>query len=224
MRILIIEDDLQITENLKEILSHSNYLVSSAFNGEEGLYLAETEGFDLLLLDWILPDLTGIEVCKILREKQVTIPILMLTSKSRVEDKVEGLSTGADDYLTKPFIAEELIARVQALIRRKNGVSASPILSIADLEIDLNLCRVAREGRVLNLSPKEYSLLEYLALNQGRVISRVEILEHVWGEEIDPFSNTIDVHIRYLRKKVDDGYGRELIKTIKGKGYLLCTD
>lgn len=224
MRILIVEDDLQISNNIKEILSLNNYLTDCVFDGESALYKIETEEYDVIILDWMLPKITGIEICKRVRDKGFSVPILILTAKSLIEDKVNGLNSGADDYLTKPFISEELVARLKSLIRRKNGASSSPVITISDLQIDTNLCRVQRRGKVINLTPKEYSLLEYLILNKGKVLGRMEILEHVWGESIDPFSNTIDVHIRYLRKKIDLKNRKKLIITVKGKGYIACID
>ena len=222
MRILVIEDEKRIAQNIKYIFYPLNYVVDLAFTGEDGLFKAESEDCDLIILDWMLSDISGIEICKILRKKNITTPILMLTAKSQLDDKVEGLEVGADDYLTKPFAIAELIARAKALIRRKSGGTQSPVITVADLTINTNTCIVKRKNKLIELAPKEYALLEFLAVNKGKVINRTELLNHVWGEEIDPMSNTIDVHIRYLRVKIDDPFKIKLLKTVKNKGYMLC--
>lgn len=224
MHVLIVEDDQIIAGNIQKMIKAAGDTSTVALSAEEGLYQTEVESFDVIILDWRLPDQEGIEVCKILRDKKNATPIIMLTAKSQVEDKIEGLTTGADDYLTKPFVMKELLARLKALVRRGAGVTPSPIIEIADLVINTNTHEVTRAGRPIILAPREYTLLEYLALHLGEAIERDKLLHHVWGEDIDPFSNTIDVHIRYLRKKIDDAFSKKLIKTVKNKGYLLCKD
>lgn len=224
MRILIIEDDSRTLENLVKILKKQTFAIDQATNGQKGLDKAFAEDYDLILLDWMLPDLSGIEVCRQLRLEGKTTSILMLTAKSQLEDKLEGLNTGCDDYLTKPFAMEELLARIRALLRRRGHIAPTPLIEICDLKIDTISCRVWRKKQMIELSPKEYALLEYLARFKGQAINRIELLSHVWDENTDLFSNTVDVHIRYLRKKIDQGFKRKLIQTIKGRGYSLCTD
>ncbi|MFA6532976.1 MAG: response regulator transcription factor [Patescibacteria group bacterium] len=223
MHILLIEDDIRIAANIKKFLIKESFLVTHVDNGEDALFQAETETYDVIILDWMLPDKDGPTICKSIRLKQNTTPILMLTAKSQVEDTVEGLTSGADDYLTKPFSFEELLARIKALIRRKSGTTQSAIISVNDLVIDTNLNTVKRSNKIISLSPREYSLLEYLAVHKNKTIDRITLLHHVWGEDIDPLSNTIDVHIRYLRKKIDDNFKKKLIRTVKNKGYILCS-
>ncbi|MBI5123056.1 response regulator transcription factor, partial [Candidatus Roizmanbacteria bacterium] len=154
--------------------------------------------------------------------KKNTTPVIMLTAKSQLENKIEGLNVGADDYLTKPFEGKELLARIKALIRRQSGKTQSPLIKINRLEINTNTTAVKLNGNIISLAPKEYALLEYLAVNNGKVIDRMTLLHHVWGEDIDEFSNTVDVHIRYLRQKIDDDQVKKLIRTVKNKGYMLC--
>lgn len=224
MHVLIIEDDARIARNIKKMLESSDILATVAPDAEKGIYYSKSETYDVVILDWMLPDKEGIEVCRLIRSHNNTTPIIMLTAKSQLEDKIEGLSTGADDYLTKPFAMEELLARVNALIRRGGRESASPLIQIADLTINTNTREAERGGREIVLAPREYTLLEYMARNKGLAIERIALLHHVWGEDVDLFSNTVDVHIRYLRKKIDDGFSKKLIRTIKNKGYMLCED
>jgi DNA-binding response OmpR family regulator len=224
MRILIVEDDLKIAQTIGEMLRISHYVVEVANNAQEGAFKAETEDYDLIILDWMLPDQDGVTLCQALRAKKITIPILMLTAKSQLEDKVEGLEKGADDYLTKPFAMAELRARVRALIRRKTGASQSPIITIGDLEINTNTIQVKRQGNTVALTPKEYDLLEYLARNINKTVGREELLAHLWDANGDYFSNIVDVQVRYLRKKIDEPFKTKLIKTVKNKGYMLCNN
>lgn len=220
MKILLIEDDQETALTLKSELS-SLYIVEYSLYGEEGEMLALNGNYDLIILDYILPDTNGITVCKNLRASKILTPILMLTAKDTVEDKVSALNAGADDYLTKPFSLDEFNARVKALIRRSVQAVSNNTLQIGELSLDLNR-KVARRGRrLIRLSKKEFYLLEYLARNVGRIISREMILSHVWESENEPLTNTIDVHIRNLRRQVDDAYERKLIKTIYGLGYRL---
>lgn len=222
MRILIVEDDIQIAHNLKKILEGHLYVVDWEKTGEGASFKAETQDYDLIILDWMLPDIEGIQVCSNLRKKLIQTPILMLTAKVQVENIVSGLESGADDYLTKPFSMDVLLARIKVLIRRKINSPIAPIITMGDLSLDTNKRIVMMKKDFIELAPKEYVLLEYLVMHKCKAIDRMEIMEHVWGETIDEFSNTVDVHIRYLRKKIDEPYGTNLIKTIKNKGYLIC--
>jgi DNA-binding response OmpR family regulator len=222
MRILIVEDDTQIAQNLKKILSSHLYIVDWEKTGEGALYQVEIQTYDLIILDWMLPDIDGVSVCKNLRKKSVQTPILMLTAKTQVENIVTGLESGADDYITKPFSMDVLLARIKVLIRRINSNSLAPLITMGDLTLDTNKHTVMRGSEYIELAPKEYVLLEYLIMHKCKAIDRMEIMEHVWGETIDEFSNTVDVHIRYLRKKIDEPYGTNLIKTVKNKGYMIC--
>lgn len=222
MRILIIEDDKRIASNVAAFLKNAGYQTAIAENGEDGLFEAEEGSYDAVILDWMLPDRGGVEVCLELRKNKKPVPVLMLTAKSQVEDKVEGLNAGADDYLTKPFSSQELLARVKSLIRRASNTPGMPVIRVDDLSIDTNTTVVTKKGKVVNLTPKEYDLLVYLASKKGEIVDRMTLLENVWGEEIDPLSNTIDVHIRYLRRKIETGNGKKLIVTVKNKGYMLC--
>lgn len=221
MRILVVEDDKRIADNLEKILKSRSFAVDTAYNGNIGLEKALDECYDLLILDWMLPDIEGIDIAKKLREEKINTPILILTAKSQLEDKIEGLNIGADDYLTKPFEMGELLARISAILRRKGTASGLPEIKIGDLVINTNTCAVWRGEKRIELSPKEYALLEYLAKFNGKVVERIELLTHVWDENADLFSNTVDVHIRYLRKKIDRGFKKKLIRTVKGKGYAI---
>lgn len=224
MRILIVEDEQRIAENIKTMLIQDHYVVDLAFDAQTGLQKALGEDYDLIILDWMLRAQSGLDICRTLRRADVATPILMLTARSQLDDKLSGLDSGADDYLTKPFAMPELMARVRALLRRPAVAQANPILVIADLSIDTNTQVVNRGGDSIALSPREYALLEYLARHKNQVIDRLQLLSHVWDAQTDAFSNTVDVHIRYLRKKIDDPHHRKLIKTVKGKGYMLCDD
>jgi len=222
MRILIVEDDNQIARNLKSMLESYLYVVEHVSRGEDALFQTETSNYDLIILDWLLPDREGIEICKTIRSKSIQTPILILTAKVQVENIVTGLESGADDYLTKPFSMDVLLARVKVLMRRKN-TPLPPLLKVGKLSLNTNTRIVKWENTFVNLAPKEYVLLEYLVINKCKALDRMEIMEHVWGETIDEFSNTVDVHIRYLRKKIDEPFKVHLIKTIKNKGYMICT-
>jgi heavy metal response regulator len=220
MRILLIEDEKKIAGFIKRGLMEEKYVVDTAFDGEQGLYLAEVNPYDLIILDIMLPLKDGISVCEELRGKHIDIPVLMLTAKNEVNDKVRGLNCGADDYLTKPFAFAEFLARVRALIRRKTG-NKSTVLKAADLQLDQLTHRVTRAGKEIELTTKEYMLLEYLMLNANTVVTRTMISEHVWHEDFDSFTNVIDVYINYIRKKIDRDFTKKLIHTIRGTGYIL---
>lgn len=224
MHILIIEDDARLARNIQKLLERNNFTSTAVGTGEKGMLLAETESYDALILDRMLSDIEGMALCAKLRQRGNSTPVIMLTAKSQIEDKVEGLTTGADDYLTKPFRFEELLARLYALIRRGTGRTLSSIIQISDLEINTAKHEVSRRNAIIQLAPREYCLLEYLAIHKGEAVDRLKLLHHVWGEEIDPLSNTVDVHIRYLRRKIDDKFSKKLIKTVKGKGYMICED
>ncbi len=219
MRILIVEDEKKIAEFMKRGLKEEGYAVDVAYDGEEGQFLARTNTYDLIILDLMLPKLDGISLCKGLRKEGLAVPVIMVTAKDAVEDKVAGLDSGADDYITKPFAFEELLARIRALLRKK-GVPATTLL-VDELTLDLVTHKVTRRGAEIILTAKEYALLEYMMRNAGKVITRTMISEHVWDTDFDTFTNVIDVYINYLRKKIDAGNSKKLIQTVRGRGYML---
>lgn len=220
MRILIVEDEKAIANNLKRGLSEEGYSADAAYDGEEGGFLAETEPYDLLILDIMVPKVDGLTLLKNIRKKGIKVPVLMLTAKDAISDKIRGLDTGADDYITKPFDFEELLARVRALLRRKGEVK-SALITIGDLEIDTAGHQVRRGGKEVQLSAREYALLEYLAYNKGKVVTRTSISEHIYEYDFDLDSNIIDVYINFLRNKIDKGFDKKLIHTVRGAGYIL---
>jgi heavy metal response regulator len=219
MRILLVEDEKNVAAFIKKGLEEEYYAVDVAEDGAEGFLMATSNEYDLMILDIMLPGLNGIELCKRLREKGLKAPILMLTAIDSVNSKVEGLESGADDYLTKPFAFSELLARIKALLRRTSDSISE--LSLENLRMDLLSRRVFREDREVMLTPKEFSLLEYLLRNKGRVLSRTQIIENIWGYTFDPNSNVVDVHIKFLREKIDAGFEKKLIYTVRGAGYIL---
>ncbi|MBA4251564.1 MAG: DNA-binding response regulator [Chlorobiaceae bacterium] len=220
MKILLIEDEKKVSAFIKKGLEGEYYTVDTAFNGKDGLEIALKFNFDLIILDVMLPFLDGITVTKEIRKAKVTTPILLLTVKNSVKDKVEGLDAGADDYLTKPFAFEELIARVRALFRRKENIP-SPTLSIADLIVDQQQHKVKRGEKEIILTPKEYAILEYLLINKNNVVSRTKLVEHVYAYNFDTGTNVIDVYINKLRNKIDFESDSPLIHTIRGVGYTI---
>jgi heavy metal response regulator len=220
MRILIVEDDPNLAGFVQNGLREERYAVDLAQDGEEGLFMASTTPYDLVILDVMLPKLDGFTVCRRLRVAGNITPILLLTARGTVEDRVTGLDMGADDYLSKPFAFTELLARVRALIRRK-GNDHAPRLMVADLEVDPIAHRVWRAGREITLTSKEYALLDYLLRNPNRVLTRTAIIEHVWDIHYDGMTNIVDVHIRALRAKVDREFTTQLIHTVRGVGYVL---
>jgi len=220
MRILVVEDEKRIADFVARGLKEEHYAVDIAYDGEQGLYLAEINPYDLMILDIMLPKIEGVEMCRHLRSKKINTPILMLTARAAVKDKVTGLNAGADDYLTKPFSFEELLARVKVLLRRTTANKTS-VLKIADLELNQLSHEVKRAGKAIVLTAKEFALLEYFMVHTSQVISRSMISEHVWNEQFDSMSNVIDVHVRNLRNKVDDGFKKKLIHTLRGSGYVL---
>ena len=219
MRLLLVEDEKNVASFIKRGLEEESYTVDIAEGGPEGFSMATSHLYDLAIVDIMLPGFNGIELCKRLREKGIKLPILLLTAIDSVESKVEGLESGADDYLTKPFAFSELLARVKALLRRSSDTAGE--LSMDDLRIDLIARRVFRGNREITLTPKEFSLLEYFLRNKGNVLSRTEIIENVWGYNFDPTTNIVDVHIKFLREKVDTGFHKKLIHTVRGAGYVL---
>jgi heavy metal response regulator len=220
MRILLVEDDSSVSGFIVRGLREERYAVDIATDGEMGLAMAETTLYDIIILDVMLPKLNGIDVCRRLRAQRQTTPILLLTARDAIADRVTGLDTGADDYLTKPFAFAELLARIRALLRRG---SSQPILhmKIADLELDPVSHRVWRAGQDIVLTNKEYSLLEYLMRNTGRVLTRTAITEHVWDIHYESVTNIVDVHIKTLRSKMDRDFSPQLIHTVRGVGYVL---
>ncbi len=220
MRILVVEDERTLANLIKEGLEEENFSVDVAYDGEEGLFLAENEPYDAIILDIMLPKVDGIEILKRVRAKGIKTPVLMLTAKSSIEDKVLGLDSGADDYLTKPFSFEELLARLRAILRRAFGETDN-VVRVADLELNLNTHEVKRGGVKIELSSKEYALLEYLVLNKNKLLTRSQISEHIYDYEYDFDSNVIDVMIARLRKKIDKGFDRKLIHTVRGSGYMI---
>jgi len=205
---------------LQKGLKEEQYVVDVACDGLEGEHLAKTNDYDLILLDIMLPGKDGIEILKTLRQCQVNIPVIMLTAKEMVEDKIKGFNAGCDDYISKPFSFEELLVRIRAVLRRGSG-ALSNVITFADLTLDLISHKVIRAGREIELTAKEYTLLEYLVRNPNRVLTRTMIAEHVWDYNYDSFTNVIDVYINYLRNKVDRGFSTKLIHTVRGVGYVL---
>ena len=220
MRILLVEDDSSVSGFIVKGLREEQYAVDLAIDGEMGLAMAQTIPYDVIILDVMLPKMNGIDVCRRLRGQRHTTPILLLTARDAVEDRVTGLDTGADDYLTKPFAFAELLARLRALLRRGSAQS-TPRLTIADLELDPVSRRVSRAGQVIALTNKEFALLEYLMRNAGRVLTRTTITEHVWDIHYESVTNFVDVHIKTLRSKMDRDFSPQLIHTVRGAGYVL---
>lgn len=218
MRILIIEDERRLSNVVKKGLMEEGFAVDQAFDGEEGIYLAESEAYDLIILDLMLPKVDGLKVCSELRNKKIKTPILMLTAKSKIEDKVKGLESGADDYLAKPFAYAELKARIQALIRRSHN-EADPLLKHEDLELDPAKHIVKRSGKTIPLTPKEFAILEYLLRHKNTIVTRTQVTEHVWDYNFDALSNVVDVFITTLRRKINTRFKNKLIQTIHGVGY-----
>lgn len=220
MRILLVEDEPVAAEMLTKGLREQTYAVDWAADGEAAVYQAEVNDYDLIILDVMLPHKNGFEVCREVRGAGSSVPVLMLTARDAVEDRVAGLDTGADDYLTKPFDFHELLARVRALLRRGSALRPET-LCVSDLKVDTRARRVSRAGREIALTAKEYALLEYLARRADEVVGRADIAEHVWDENFDPFSNLIEVYVQRLRRKIDDPFELKLIRTRRGEGYVL---
>lgn len=220
MKILLVEDEKRIANFIERGLKEKKYVVDVASDGEKGLFMSEVNIYDLIILDIMLPAKDGISICRELRRRKIDVPILILTARDAVRDKVLGLDSGADDYLTKPFAFEELLARIRVLLRRKEGAKTT-ILKVADLELNQLTHEVTRAGKTIDLTSKEYTLLEYLMINANHIVTRTMISEHVWNESFDSFTNIIDVYINFLRSKIDKDFQKELIHTIRGTGYVL---
>lgn len=223
MRILVVDDELRLANSVKKGLLEEGFAVDVAFNGEEGQYMAEAEEYDLIILDVMLPKVDGITICKELRSKNIKTPIIMLTAKSNVEDRVAGLDSGADDYLTKPFSFLELRSRIQALLRRSKQ-EPTLTLKISDLEIDPLKHVAKRAGNTISLTPKEFAILEFLLRHKDEVLTRTMIIEHIWDYNFEGMSNIVDAFIASIRRKVDRGAKIKLIHTIHGVGYKLSAD
>lgn len=220
MRVLIVEDEKKLAEIIARGFKAEGFAVDVAYDGKQGLELAAAYAYDAIILDIMLPALSGTQVLERIRQRNRHVPILMLTARDSVTDKVDHLSAGADDYLTKPFAFSELLVRVKALLRRA-PVQRTDIITIADLEMDRLAHQIKRAGKRIELSAKEYALLEYLMLNAGRVLSRHMIIEHVWDQSFEGLTNIVDVYIRQLRTKIDSAHEKKLIRTMRGQGYIL---
>ena len=220
MRILVVEDEKDLANIIKQGLEEEGYVVDLAHDGEEGQYMAENFPVDAIVLDIMLPVADGLTVLRNLRKKGMKTPVILLTARDAILDKIKGLDTGADDYLTKPFEFGELLARLRSLLRRR-GEGKEAVIRIADLEINTASHEVKRGGKSINLSAREYALLEYLAYKKETVVSRSDIMEHIYHEETDMDSNVIDVYINYLRNKIDRDFKKKLIHTVRGAGYVL---
>jgi len=221
MRILLVEDDRKIAEFISKGLKAAGYAVDHAADGEDGLHLAMTEPYDAAIIDIMLPVRDGLSLIRKMREEKINTPVIILSARDTVDDRVKGLETGADDYLTKPFAFSELLARIQALLRRASGTAEPTRLTIGDLSINLLTREVARGGQKIALQPLEFSLLEYLARNAGRIVSKTMIMEHVWDYNFDPQTNVVEARISRLRDKIDKGFSTKLIHTYRGAGYAL---
>lgn len=220
MNILLIEDELHVSSFIKKGLEEESFHVDAAFDGYTGKKLALQESYDIILLDIILPHINGLELCRMLRIEQVETPILMLTALGSTDDVVTGLETGADDYLIKPFKFKELLARINALIRRNQNRIVNPLSSFANLELNDSTKEVKRDGHLIKLTAREFSLLQYFISNIGMVKSRMQIMESVWGNSYDTNSNVVDVYVNYLRNKIDKDFSPKLIHTVTGMGYI----
>lgn len=223
MRILVIEDEAKVASFIRRALEEESAAVDLCSDGEQGMEWALSGSYDLIVLDLMLPSMPGLEILKRIRKEGLQTPVLILTARSQVDQKVQGLDAGADDYLTKPFAIEELLARVRVLLRRGTG-EAKGTLQVDDLVLNPASREVTRGGQRIDLTSKEYALLEYFMRNAGRVLTRPMIAEHVWNLDFDTYTNVIDVYVNYLRNKVDKGYQRKLIHTVRGSGYVLRTD
>jgi two-component system OmpR family response regulator len=224
MRILVIEDDKKIASFVINGLKQNGFAVDHAANGDDGLALAAAAPFDAAIVDIMLPDLDGLSLVRQLRNRNVNLPVLFLSAKGSVDDRIKGLQSGGDDYLVKPFAFSELLARVQALIRRATRTTETTTLSVGELQMNLVTREVIRSGQKLDLQAREFALLEYLMRNAGRVVSKTMILEHVWNYSFDPQTNVVDVLVCRLRNKVDRDFTKKLIHTLRGVGYVLKND
>ncbi len=221
MRLLLVEDDTKIALFILNGLKEAGFAVDHITNGEDGLHMSLTEPYDIAVIDLMLPKLDGLTLIEEMRKNKVNTPVLILSAKRTVDDRVRGLKTGGDDYLTKPFAFSELLARVQALIRRASGISSPSSLTVGDLTLDLYTRKVVKAGQKIELQPLEFSLLEYLMRNAGQVVSKTMIMEHVWDYNFNPQTNVVEARICCLRDKIDRNFDKKLINTIRGVGYVL---
>ncbi|MBV9689064.1 MAG: response regulator transcription factor [Ktedonobacteraceae bacterium] len=220
MHILIVEDEQRLAFLLRRVLLEERHTVDLAHDGQRGLDLALSDSYDVVILDVMLPKLDGLEICRQMRAEHILSPVLMLTARGAVEDRVTGLNVGADDYLTKPFAMEELLARINALLRRRDRrFDETNQLSVDDLILDMARHEARRGGRIIELTAKEFALLEYLMRHAGQVLTRTQIIDAVWRYDMEALSNVVDIYIHYLREKIDYGFSRSLIKTVRGVGY-----
>ncbi len=220
MHILVVEDEQRLAFLLRRVLLEERHTVDLAHDGETGLDLALSDTYDVVILDVMLPTHDGFEICRQMRAERILSPVLMLTARGAVEDRVKGLNVGADDYLTKPFAMEELLARVNALLRRRDRrFDETPKLSVGDVTLDLVRHEASRAGRVIELTAKEFALLEYLMRHPGQVLTRTQITDAVWRYDLEALSNVVDIYIHYLRDKINSGFARPCIKTVRGVGY-----
>jgi two-component system, OmpR family, response regulator len=224
MRILVVEDDIKIASFIIKGLKAAGYAVDHALDGESGLDMALTEPYDTAIIDLMLPKLDGLSLIDRMRKEKISTPVIILSAKGSVDDRVKGLQTGSDDYMTKPFAFSELLARIQALIRRTSGLSEPTGLKVGDLSLNLLTREVIRAGKKLDLQPIEFSLLEYLMRNAGRVVSKTMIMEHVWSYNFDPRTNVVEARICRLRDKIDRDFDHKLIQTLRGVGYVIKKD
>lgn len=220
MRLLLVEDNIDLNESISNILKRDGHIVDSCFDGEEALSYIDSSDYDAIILDIMLEKLDGFEVIKYIRSQNFTIPVIFLTAKDDISDRVKGLDLGADDYLVKPFSMDELLARIRALVRRKSG-NTENIFKLSNLSLDINSHTVKRNGHEIELSGKEYNILEYMIKNKNIGLTREQILENIWGFDYYGESNIVDVYINYLRKKIDENYSPKLIHTIRNFGYIL---
>ncbi len=220
MHILVVEDEQRLAYLLRRVLLEERHSVDLAYDGNSGLDLALSDTYDVIVLDVMLPGIDGIEICRQMRAERIMSPVLMLTARGSVEDRVTGLNAGADDYLVKPFAMEELLARINALLRRRDQrFDENTRLNVGDLSLDLVAHEARRDGRVIELTAKEFALLEYLMRHQGRALTRTQIVDAVWRYDMEALSNVVDIYIHYLRDKVDQGFSHPLIRTVRGVGY-----
>jgi DNA-binding response OmpR family regulator len=220
MHILVVEDEQRLAFLLRRVLIEERHTVDIANDGHTGLDLALSDTYDVVILDVMLPKLDGMEICRQMRAEHIMTPVLMLTARGAVEDRVTGLNVGADDYLTKPFAMEELLARINALLRRRDRrFDETPQLSVGDLTLDLVRHEARRDGRLIELTAKEFALLEYLMRHPGQVLTRTQIVDAVWRYDLEALSNVVDIYIHYLREKIDQGFSHPVIKTVRGVGY-----
>jgi DNA-binding response OmpR family regulator len=219
MHVLVVEDESRLTKLIKRALEQERHVVDVAYDGATAYSMATDTTYDLIVLDVMLPEMDGLEVCRELRQEGVDSRILMLTAKGTTEDRVSGLDAGADDYLVKPFSFAELLARIRALSRREVQPEMEQELTVDDLVLDLGRHEARRDGKSIELTAKEFSLLEYMMRNNGRVLTRSQILDHVWGYDFESMTNVVDIYVHYLRNKIDKGFGKPLIRTVRGVGY-----